>query len=220
VLNRIMSIPKEFRILFRIIGLTLVGLTVWKFISGERLVMEEISAAAFNSVNANFIVLLAPLFADVWGRLGRRGIEPASPFKQALGLLFLSLGYLLIAFVVKDLAPGIKVSMFWLIALYLLHTIGELCLSPIGLSLVNKLSPVRFASLLMGAWFLANATANKFAGTLSSFYPEAGKTTSFLGYEMSNLFDFFMLFVVMSGAAALILFLLARMMVKMMHGVR
>ncbi len=220
VLNRIMAIPKEFRVLFRLIGLVLFGLTVWKFITGERLVMKEISAAAFNSVNAIFIVLLAPLFADIWGRLGRRGIEPASPFKQALGLLFLSLGYLLIAFVVKDLAPGIKVSMFWLIALYFLHTVGELCLSPIGLSLVNKLSPVRFASLLMGAWFLANATANKFAGTLSSFYPEAGKTTSFLGYEMTNLFDFFMLFVVMSGAAALVLFLLARMMVKMMHGVR
>ncbi len=220
VLNRIMSIPKEYKMLFAVIGAVLLGLTIYKFVQGERLVMEEISAAAFNSVNAIFIVLLAPLFAEIWGGLGRRGVEPASPFKQAMGLMFLSLGYLLIAFVVKDLGPGIKVSMFWLIALYLLHTIGELCLSPIGLSLVNKLSPVRFASLLMGAWFLANATANKFAGTLSSFYPENGKTTSFLGYSMSNLFDFFMLFVVMSGAAAIILFFLARMMVKMMNGIR
>jgi POT family proton-dependent oligopeptide transporter len=72
----------------------------------------------------------------------------------------------------------------------------------------------------MGAWFLANATANKFAGTLSSFYPEAGKTTSFLGYEMSNLYEFFMLFVVMSGVASIILFFLARMMVRLMNGIR
>lgn len=220
VLDRIMSIPREYKMLFGAMGLVLVGFTIYKFVQGERLVMEEISAAAFNSVNAIFIVLLAPLFAEIWGALGRKGLEPASPFKQALGLLFLSLGYLLIAFVVKDLAPGIKVSMFWLIALYFLHTVGELCLSPIGLSLVNKLSPVRFASLLMGAWFLANATANKFAGTLSSFYPEAGKTTSFLGYEMSTLYDFFMLFVVMSGVASIILFFLARMMVRLMNGIR
>jgi POT family proton-dependent oligopeptide transporter len=220
VLNKIMSIPKEYKMLFGLIGAVLLGLTIWKFIQGEQLVMEEISAAAFNSVNAIFIVLLAPLFAEIWGALGRKGMEPPSPFKQALGLLFLSLGYLLIAFVVKDLAPGIKVSMFWLIALYFLHTVGELCLSPIGLSLVNKLAPVRFASLLMGAWFLANATANKFAGTLSSFYPEAGKTTSFMGYHMSNLYDFFMLFVVMSGVASIILFFLARMMVRLMNGIR
>jgi POT family proton-dependent oligopeptide transporter len=206
--------------LFGLIGAVLLGLTIWKFIQGEQLVMEEISAAAFNSVNAIFIVLLAPLFAEIWGALGRKGMEPPSPFKQALGLMFLSQGYLLIGFVVKDMAPGIKVSMFWLIALYFLHTVGELCLSPIGLSLVNKLAPVRFASLLMGAWFLANATANKFAGTLSSFYPEAGKTTSFMGYHMSNLYDFFMLFVVMSGVASIILFFLARMMVRLMNCIR
>lgn len=220
VLNRIMSIPKEHKILFTLCGAALLGLTVWKFIEGKQLEMKEISAGAFNSVNAIFIVILAPVFAEIWGALGRKRLEPPSPYKQAMGLMFLSLGYLLIAFVVKDLQPGIKVSMFWLIALYFLHTVGELCLSPIGLSLVNKLSPVRFASLLMGAWFLANATANKFAGTLSSFYPEQGKTTSFLGYQMTSLYDFFMLFVVMSGVASIILFFLARMMVRMMHGIR
>ncbi len=72
----------------------------------------------------------------------------------------------------KGLAPGVKVSMMWLTGLYGIHTFGELCLSPIGLSMVNKLAPVKFASLLMGVWFLSTASANKFAGTLSALYPE------------------------------------------------
>jgi Dipeptide/tripeptide permease len=79
---------------------------------------------------------------------------------------------LIIAFGVKGLAPGVKVSMLWLISLYVIHTFGELCLSPIGLSMVNKLAPLRFASLLMAVWYLSTAAANKFAGTLSSYYPE------------------------------------------------
>ena len=219
VLQSIMSIPKEFKYLFSAVGAYLVYLCIAAFISGERFDMDEISAATFNSVNAVFIVILAPLFAEMWGKLGKRKLEPASPYKQALGLLFLSLGYVVIAIGVKDVGT-VKVSMMWLITLYFLHTVGELCLSPIGLSLVNKLAPARFASLLMGTWFLANATANKFAGTLSSFYPEAGKTTSFLGYEMTTLYDFFVLFIVMSGAASIILFFLSKRLLKMMHGIR
>jgi POT family proton-dependent oligopeptide transporter len=86
--------------------------------------------------------------------------------------MLLAIGYFIIAVGVKGIEPGVKVSMMWLISLYTIHTFGELCLSPIGLSMVNKLSPVKFASLLMGVWFLSTATANKFAGTLSSFYPE------------------------------------------------
>jgi POT family proton-dependent oligopeptide transporter len=110
--------------------------------------------------------------------------------------------------------------MMWLITLYFLHTVGELCLSPIGLSLVNKLAPARFASLLMGTWFLANATANKFAGTLSSFYPEKGKITSFAGYHMAKTYDFFLLFIIMPGVASIILFFLSKLLLKMMHGIR
>jgi proton-dependent oligopeptide transporter, POT family len=218
VLQHIMSIPREFKYLFSAIGLFLVYQVISGFASGTYFEMKEISAATFNSVNAIFIVILAPLFAELWVNLGRMRLEPPSPYKQALGLLFLSLGYVVIAIGVKDVGE-VKVSMMWLITLYFLHTVGELCLSPIGLSLVNKLAPARFASLLMGTWFLANATANKFAGTLSSFYPEAGKTTSFLGYQMSNLYDFFVLFIVMSGAASVILFFLSRKLMKMMHGV-
>lgn len=131
-----------------------------------------VPASYFQSINAVAIVIFAPLFAWLWTSLGSKNMEPPSPFKQAMGLFLLAIGYLVIAFGVKGIEPGVKVSMLWLIALYTIHTFGELCLSPIGLSMVNKLAPVRLASLLMGVWFLANATANKFAGTLSGLYPE------------------------------------------------
>ena len=173
-----------------------------------------VPASFFQSLNSLFVVSLAPVFAWLWIKLGKR--EPASPLKMAIGLFLLAIGYLWIAFGVKGVQPGIKVSMIWLTGMYMMHTMGELCLSPIGLSLVNKLAPVKFGSLLMAVWFTANAFANKLAGVLSGFYPD-GKTTSFLGYEISNLYDFFMLFVGMAGLASLILFLLSSKLKKMMH---
>jgi len=176
---------------------------------------DEIPASWFQSLNSIFVVTFAPVFAWLWLKMGKR--EPTSPFKMAIGLLLLAVGYLWIAFGVKNVQPGIKVSMIWLTGMYALHTWGELSLSPIGLSLVNKLAPFKFASLLMAVWFLANAAANKLAGVLSALYPEAGKTTSFLGYKMTNLFDFFMLFLGMAGIASLILFLLTGKLKKMMH---
>lgn len=138
----------------------------------RRLFGMELPASYFQSINAIAIVIFAPVFAILWTRLGKMNREPSSPVKQALGLFLLALGYLIIALGVKDLEPSVKVSMFWLVTLYTVHTFGELCLSPIGLSMVVKLAPVRFASLLMGVWFLSTATANKFAGDLSALYPE------------------------------------------------
>ena len=93
----------------------------------------EMPAAYFQSFNPIMIVTLAPVFAAIWSFLGKRGWEPSSPRKQSIGLLLLSLGYLYIAFGVKDIEPGVKVSMAWLTGLYLIHTMGELCLAPIGL---------------------------------------------------------------------------------------
>lgn len=145
----------------------------------------EMPAAYFQSFNPIMIVTLAPIFAAIWSFLGKRGWEPSSPRKQSIGLLLLSLGYLYIAFGVKDIEPGVKVSMAWLTGLYLIHTMGELCLAPIGLSLVYKLSPARFSSLLMGVWYLSTSAANKFAGFLSGFYPEHGITKSCLGYQVT-----------------------------------
>jgi len=174
--------------------------------------LKEIPTAWFQSLNSLFVVALAPFFAWLWLKLGK--FEPSSPTKMAFGLLLLALGYFWIAFGVNNVTT--KVSMIWLIGMYMLHTCGELCLSPIGLSLTNKLAPFKYASLLMAVWFLANAAANKLAGVLSALYPD-NKTTHFLGYEMTNLHEFFMLFVAMAGTASLILFLLTRRLQKMMH---
>jgi len=171
----------------------------------------------FQSFNSTFLVIFAPLLAWLWLKMGKR--EPSTPAKMALGLILLGAGYLWIAWGVKTATGDQKVSMIWLTGMYLLHTLGELCLSPIGLSLVNKLAPIKFASLLMAVWFLANAAGNKLAGVLSSLYPDKGRQTSFLGYQMNNLYDFFILFVVMGGLAGIILLILSKRLRKMMQGV-
>lgn len=187
--------------------------------TNRQLLGWTVPASFFQSINPVVIVVCAPLFAWLWLTLGKKGLEPNSPMKMAIGLLLLAIGYLIIALGVNGLEPGVKVSMLWLISLYSIHTFGELCLSPIGLSLVVKLSPARLVSMMMGVWFLSSALANKFAGVLSGLYPEPGKPLPvFLGYTVSNLHDFFMLFVLMAGGAALVLFLLSGKLKKMMHG--
>ena len=202
-------------VLLGLLGAAIVGVGIYLSVRGTGAVtIDEIPASVFQSLNSFFVVAFAPLFAWLWVKMGKW--EPGSPTKMALGLFFLALGYLWIAFGVKDIAPGVKVSMIWLTGMYALHTCGELCLSPIGLSLVNQLAPFKFASLLMAVWFMANAMGNKLAGVLSTLYPENGKTTSFLGYHMSNLHEFFMLFVFMAGAASLLLFFVSRRTERMM----
>jgi POT family proton-dependent oligopeptide transporter len=204
----------------QIILFILIAGAVWVVYSliskgGSSVLLDEVPASLFQSLNSIFVIAFAPLFAWLWLKMGNR--EPSAPTKMALGLFLLAIGYLWIAFGVKDVSTTTKVSMIWLTGMYALHTWGELCLSPIGLSLVNKLAPLKFASLLMAVWFLANAFANKLAGVLSALYPSEGKTTSFLGYEMNNMYDFFMLFVFMAGIASIILFLLSKQLQKMMH---
>ncbi len=175
----------------------------------------EVPASFFQSLNSIYVVTLAPIVAWMWLKLGK--LEPASPYKMAIGLLLLALGYLWIATGVKGVGAGVKVSMIWLLGMYFMHSFGELCLSPIGLSLVNKLAPVKFASLLMAVWFTANAFANKLAGVLSTLYPENGKTTSFIGYQITTLHEFFMFFVFMAGAASVILFFLSKKLKSLME---
>lgn len=179
----------------------------------------------FQSVNPLAVITLAPLFTILWGWLYKRSKEPSSPTKMAWGLALVALGYGVIAFAVHGLGLGEKVSMWWLVGLYVIHTMGELCLSPIGLSMVSKLAPLRLSSLMMGTWFLANAAANKFAGTLSALIPPSGEGAedtaavdypSFLGIEITNLYEFFTLFIVMTGVAAGILFVLSSWLKKMM----
>ncbi len=181
----------------------------------------EMPAEYFQSINPLAVITLAPLFTVLWGVLHKRRMEPSSPTKMAWGLALVAIGYAIIAIPVSGLVEGQKVSMWWLVALYVVHTMGELCLSPIGLSMVSKLAPLRLSSLLMGTWFLGNAAANKFAGTLSALIPPSEAAPDqvwprFLGYEITNLYQFFMLFIIMTSIAAGILFVLSRALQKMM----
>jgi len=213
-----------------------------------------VPASYFQSANALFIIVFAPIFAVLWTWMGKRGTEPSSPLKMAISLMLMAIGYLIIAFGVKGVDANTKVSMFWLITMYMVHTFAELCLSPIGLALVNKLAPARFASLLMAVWFLATAAGNKLAGVLSGLYPpgpgefaKASKeginlpailngTTqataditakltqleltahwpSFLGIQITSLYDFFMIFVGLSAVASAILFIIYKRLNTMM----
>ena len=207
--------------------------------------------------NGLFIVVLAVPFSMLWDKLRANKKEPVSPLKQAIGLGLIALSYLIIAYNVKDLGNSGLLAVKWLILLYLIQTMGELCLSPIGLSLVGKLAPKRFASLLFGVFFIATAAGYAFSGTLGYILPATGdkylkakelginlqdvldkKVTltadqlsllnkeqistvynSFVGFEIHNLFEFFMVFVILCGIAGAILAMISPILKKMMHGV-
>ena len=208
--------------------------------------------------NGLFVIILAVPFSMLWSALQKKNLEPISTAKQAIGLALIGLGYYLIAIQVKDLGTAGKISVIWLVLLYFMHTCGELCLSPIGLSLVAKLAPKRFASLLMGVWFLGNAAGYALAGTLGALLPPTGDkyaeasahginlgallngtvqptadqlaflkssriaTTypQFAGFPIHNLYEFFMVFVVLCCGAAVLLYALTPLLKRMMHGVR
>ncbi|MDG1733786.1 MAG: peptide MFS transporter [Thalassotalea sp.] len=171
----------------------------------------EVPASWFQSLNAMFIIMLAPVIASIWVKMGSN--EPTSPKKFALAMVFLALGFfvMLWATMVQGGDTSVKVSMLFLVFAYLFHTLGELCLSPIGLSLVSKLAPLKFTSLLMGAWFLFTALSNKLAGFIGSFIGEGAEqvqnaSTIFMGVGLAALIT------------AVIIFLSANKLVEWMHG--
>lgn len=164
----------------------------------------QVPASWFQSVNPIIVVLFAPAMAWMWRLMGKN--EPTSIMKQAIGLILLSLGYAVIFFGVRDISDTIKISMLWVIAMYFFHSIGELWLSPVGMSLVQKLSPARLGSLMMGLWLCSSATSNIFAGQLSSLYPEAGQPAhQLLGFTISSMSDFFLIMVIIPGLAGILL---------------
>ncbi len=179
----------------------------------------EMPTTWFQSINPIVVVVFAPVMAMLWEFLLKRGVNVPSIIKQAIGLLLLALGYVVIAIGTHGLEGGAKASMWWLFILYFIHTLGELSLSPIGLSMVNKLSPARLASLLMGVWFMSNAASNILAGNLATLLPTGGEAKTFCGFEIATLPDFFTLFAVMAGVASVILFCLYPVLKKMMKGV-
>jgi POT family proton-dependent oligopeptide transporter len=131
----------------------------------------------FQSLNPLFIVLLAPFFSMLWSKLGESGRNPKTPVKMYLGLMQVALGFMFLVVAVFEMqrTGDMKSGMLWLILGYLFHTTGELCISPVGLSMVTKLAPLRLGSLMMGVWFMINFVANTLAGYIGAFSENMGE---------------------------------------------
>jgi POT family proton-dependent oligopeptide transporter len=167
-------------------------------------------------------LLLAPFFAMLWSRLGQAGKNPSQPLKISLGLLLLGVGYLFMVFAARLNAAGVKVSMFWLTATYFFHTVGELCISPTGLSFVTRIAPVRFVSLLMGCWYISNFLANLGGGIVASHVEkiEKGEVELFWypWFRLGGLADYFFIFVVSSVGVGLVVLLLTPLLKRLYGG--
>jgi POT family proton-dependent oligopeptide transporter len=175
----------------------------------------EVPATWFQSLNALFIFTLAPLFSIIWEKLSKTKLNPNGPQKFAIGLILLGIGFIPMVVGSQGIMAGQsveKVSMIFLCLAYLLHTMGELSLSPVGLSYVNKLSPKKLLGLMFGIWFFASAMGNKLAGSFSSYMEEIAKE--------SSMSDFFEILVMIPIAGGIVLFLLSFPLKKLMHGVQ
>jgi len=193
-----------------------------------RLGSFNIPSSWFQSVNPFVILVFAPIFAAMWTALARAGREPSTALKMVLGLALLATGFLFLVIGGSRADTGILVSPFWLVAAYTFHTWGELCLSPVGLSYVTKVAPVRFASLLMGVWFLANAAANKIAGALAAYTPTPGEVPKAavggLGGVIQSMartnHGFYMIFVIAGFGAAAVMLLFVPLLKNLTRSVK
>ena len=127
-----------------------------------------VPASLFQSINPIYIILLAPLFAWLWVKLGRAGLEPSAPAKFGLGMIQLGAGFLVLVAGAYAVGIDVPTPIIFIFLIYLLHTTGELCLSPVGLSAMNRLAPAHMASIIMGTWFFASATGNFAAGLIAA----------------------------------------------------
>lgn len=181
----------------------------------------EIPASWFQSINPLFIISLAPVFAWMWIYLAKRNAEPDSPRKFGAGLILLGLGFVVVMFGTMRVASGASPAMAptWLLMTYFLHTLGELALSPVGLSTVTKLSPRRMVGQMMGIWFMASALGNLIAGLLAA---QIGAEHSAVAGAISpdQAVDVFSMVAWVSIGAGLILFLTGGYVKRLMHGVK
>ena len=181
-------------------------------------------AAQFGSLNAGFIMLLAIPFAALWTWLAKKNLEPNTPVKFGLGILQAGLGFGALVFGAQFPNDAGQVAMIWLVLAYLLHTTGELCLSPVGLSMVTKLSPKRLVSTTMGAWFLATAFSSFLAAIIATFtgvgHGGGGGDGIPVPLETVNVYgDVFYVIGLASIASALLLLLGSPILKMWMHGV-
>lgn len=187
------------------------GIIAWMLIREFRAEATEVPASWFGILNSFFIIAFAPLFSKMW----ESRFNPSGPVKFALGLILMGLGFAILAYGGMSIPQGAKVasvSMIWLILAYLLHTLGELCISPVGLSYVSKLAPVKLVGLMFGIWFIANFIANFTAGLTGSFIDPI--------IEKYSISVFFLIFTIIPILAGLVMLGLNKTLIKKMHGGR
>ena len=171
----------------------------------------EVPASWYGILNSFFIIAFAPLFSKIW----ESKYNPSGPIKFAIGLILLGIGFGILAYGSTGIPLGAKtasVSMVFLILAYLFHTLGELCVSPVGLSYVSKLAPLKLVGMMFGIWFVANFIANLTAGWTASYLDPIVEE-----YGMSN---FFLIFTAIPILAGIIMMLLNSTLIKKMHGVK
>ena len=185
-------------------------LGIWKIQREFTALETEVAASWFQILNSFFIITMASLFSRMWERV----FNPSGPVKFAIGLILLGIGFAALAYGSRTIPQGAataSVSMVWLVLAYFFHTAGELCLSPVGLSYVSKLSPKRLVGLIFGVWFMSSAIANWLAGMSGSLIDRISET-----YSLSI---FFLVFAVLPGIAGLLLIVLSPVLKRMMHGI-
>ncbi len=186
------------------------GIVIWMLNREFQADTTEVQASWFSILNSFFIITMAPLVSKFW----EKGIITSGPIKFAIGLIVLGLGFGILSFGSAGIPQGAEtasVTMMWLVLAYYLHTMGELCVSPVGLSYVSKLAPVRLIGLMFGIWFIANFVAN-WAGGLTGSYIKVIVDS----YSMST---FFLIFTAIPIGAGILLIILNPFMKKMMHGI-
>ena len=187
------------------------GIVIWmlkrEFLSDK----TEVQASWFSILNSFFIISLGQVFSKIW----ESKYNPPGAYKYALGLVFLGLGFYSLSYGSSEIPLGAKtasVSMVWLIFAYFFHTLGELCISPVGLSYVSKLAPARMIAIMYGIWYLSIAVGNKLAGTIGSKIDEI--------CQQSGLSYFFLIFTIVPFGAAILIALMHPILKKLMHGVK
>jgi POT family proton-dependent oligopeptide transporter len=173
----------------------------------------EIPTSYFQSINSLFVIIFAPFFGALWVWLGRRNLEPSSPLKFTFGLLLLGVGFFVMYFATKIAASGDLAAPTWLIMTFMIHTFGELSLSPVGLSLVTKLAPRAYAGQMMGIWFMSIALGNLFAGLI------AGEASGGTEEGLAAMPDQFLMIVYTVVGSAALLFVISPIIKKMMGNV-
>jgi POT family proton-dependent oligopeptide transporter len=182
----------------------------------------SLSAGQTQFFNAFFIVTLAPIFSIMWNGLAKRGLEPSTPVKFGIALIGVGLGFLVLVFGSRFAGPDFRVSVWWLALLYMIHSAAELCISPVGLSMITKLSLARIVGLMMGVWFLSISCAQYVAGIVAqvaSVETVGGQVTN-LQVSLNTYNDVFWTIGIASAVVGLVLLLISPLIKKWMHGVR